>query len=464
MSLRNRLVLSFALVVVVCLSVIAAAVSVVLQGYRDRFAMAQLEDVLRPVLLDVRTLVSSQPAAADVWAGLKEQSDGSNAYILLLDETGEILRQVPPGDSPLLEVSAGQLPSRLTRYQQGTFETASGQSFIFAAQPLARVLDAQKPVAVRALVLAVPRSQSLATLLSLVRPFFYAGIVALAVSIIIAFFLARSIYRPLQRVTIAAEKMAQGEYDQEIDISGPAEVRGLATSFNRMSRQVRQAQERLRHFVADVSHQLKSPLTSIHGFAQAITDGTAADKAARTKSARIIQEESKKMMRQVDELLELSRMQSGQIKLAREPVDMEELLKQSREIFSLRAEEKGLKLTVDVPLLPQLTGDFDRLEQVFGNLLDNAIKNSPPGGEVRISARKTESAVEVSIVDSGPGIPPEQVPYVFERFYQAMGVRTGVGLGLAIAREIITAHGGDITVFSSPGEKTEFTVRLPVRP
>jgi two-component system sensor histidine kinase ResE len=203
-------------------------------------------------------------------------------------------------------------------------------------------------------------------------------------------------------------------------------------------------------------------LTSIHGFAQAITDGTAADKSTRIKSAGIIQEESKKMMRQVDELLELSRMQSGQMKFAAEPVDMEELLKQCREVFTLRAKEKDLKLTADVPLLPRVKGDFDRLEQVFSNLLDNAIKNSPPGGEVRIAARKTERAVEVSIIDGGPGIPPEQVPYVFERFYQAMGVRTGVGLGLAIAKEIITAHGGEISAASTPGERTEFTVSLPV--
>jgi len=284
----------------------------------------------------------------------------------------------------------------------------------------------------------------------------------LAVSIIIALLLARSIYRPVQKVTQAAEKIAQGQYGQEIEVIGPKEVRGLATSFNKMSRQVKQAQERLRHFVADVSHQLKSPLTSIQGFAQAITDGTASDKNTRMKSARIIQDESKKMMRQVDELLELSRMQSGQLSLVKEPVDIEELLKQCREIFTLRAEEKDLRFSLDVPLLPRISGDFDRLEQVFNNLLDNAIKNSPTGGEIQIITRKTTDTVEISVIDSGPGIPPEQIPYVFERFYQAMGVRTGVGLGLAIAREIVLAHGGDIHVTSSPGEKTEFIIHLPI--
>ncbi|MFC1908982.1 sensor histidine kinase, partial [Chloroflexota bacterium] len=179
-------------------------------------------------------------------------------------------------------------------------------------------------------------------------------------------------------------------------------------------------------------------------------------------AANIIQDESKKMMRQVDELLELSRMQSGQLRFAKEPIDLEELLKQCREIFSLRVEEKNLRLTMDISLLPKVTGDIDRLEQVFSNLLDNSIKNSPAGGEVQIIARKTADTVEIRVIDSGPGIPPEQIPYVFERFYQAMGVRTGVGLGLAIAKEIVLIHGGEIHVTSSPGEKTEFIIKLPV--
>ena len=150
------------------------------------------------------------------------------------------------------------------------------------------------------------------------------------------------------------------------------------------------------------------------------------------------------------------------MRLANEPVDLEGLLKQCREIFALRAEEKDLRLTMDIPLLPRITGDADRLEQVFNNLLDNAIKNSPAGEEIQITARKTTDMVEIRVVDSGPGIPPEQIPYVFERFYQAMGVRTGVGLGLAIAKEIVLAHGGEISVTSNPGEKSEFIIRLPI--
>ena len=158
-------------------------------------------------------------------------------------------------------------------------------------------------------------------------------------------------------------------------------------------------------------------------------------------------------------------MQAGQVKINREPVDVKELLEHCQEIFAVQAEEKGVSLKMNLESPLTTSGDFDRLEQVFNNLLDNAIKNSPLKSDVMIDARRVHAdLVEVRISDSGPGIPPEQLPYVFERFYQAGGMRTGVGLGLAIAREIVLAHGGTIEASSSPGEGAEFIVRLPAVP
>jgi two-component system sensor histidine kinase ResE len=230
-----------------------------------------------------------------------------------------------------------------------------------------------------------------------------------------------------------------------------------------MAEKVAQSQQQLRHFVADVSHELKSPITAIQGFAQALVDGTAGDESTRLKAARIINDESKRMKRQVDELLELARMQSGQLKVNHEPVNLSELLEHCHELFSVQAQEKGVLLKTEAGSAVNVLGDIDRLEQLFSNLLDNAIKNSPAGGEVCFtSTESTDGYVEVKVTDSGPGIPPEQLPYVFERFYQVTGVRTGVGLGLAIAREIALAHGGAIEARSEPGEGAEFVVRLPI--
>jgi two-component system sensor histidine kinase ResE len=232
-----------------------------------------------------------------------------------------------------------------------------------------------------------------------------------------------------------------------------------------MSKQVKQSQQMLRDFVADASHELRSPLTSIKGFAQAIVDGTAKGKEGQLKAATVIEDESKRMMRLVEELLEFSRLESGQVKMAREPVDLKELLQQCYEIFSMHAEEKGIKLKTEIEPLPSVVGDIDRLEQVFSNLLDNALKHTPAGGEVSINTRNSApNFAEVSIVDTGPGIPTEQIRHVFERFYRAdlKAGKAGAGLGLAIARQIVLAHGGDITAKSTLGKGTQFVVRLPV--
>lgn len=468
MSLRTRLIFSYTFIVVLCLSIVAVAVSVMLQGYGDRFAMARLNDMTMPIYVQARALVRGQASLNEVWANLEEQAQKTGVYVLLVDGEGNVIRQASPQESPdqqLAKLPPGALPSNISQPYHGTYVAPNRQTFIFAAYPLAGLFGSRKLSGLDALVVAVPRKGVLALWAGLIRPFLWAGLIGLSISVVIAVFMARSVYHPIQRVREAAQKMAQGQYDQEIVVAGPEEVKELAVGFNQMARQVKLSQQRLRDFVADASHQMRSPLTSIRGFAQAILDGTASDNDTRLRAAQVIEDESKRMIRQVDELLELSRIQSGQMQMAREAVDIKELLEHCHEIFSMRAEEKGLLLRTEIEQLTPIVGDIDRLEQVFSNLLDNALKHTPAGGEVSIIGRhSTADSVEITIADTGTGIPPEQLPHVFERFYQAGEVRTGTGLGLAIAREIVLAHGGKIGVSSTPGTGTKFTVRLPVNP
>jgi len=466
MSLRMRLIISHTLIVVICLSIVAVVVSVLLQGYRDQIVVARLDDISRPIYVQVISLARGQVPVAEVWTNLQEQAQKNKVHILMVDGKGKVIRQVSPQEGSkrqLIDLAPSELPLGITEATNGTFETSTGQTHIFAAYPVRKLFNFREASPLDTLVISVLRSGNLAVWASLVRPLLQAGLIALVVSVVIAVLLARSVYRPIRRVTAAAEKIAQGQYDQEIPVDGPKEVRGLAVRFNEMAGKVKQSQYQLRHFVADVSHQLKSPLTSIHGFAQAMLDGTADDSDSKLKAAQIIRDESKRMIRQVDELLELSRMQSGQVQMARELVDIKELLLHCQEIFAMRAEEKDILLRTEVEPLMPVVGDIDSLEHVFCNLLDNALKNSTAKGEVHIIGRNiTSESIEVRIADNGPGIPPEQLPYLFERFYQAGGLRTGAGLGLAIAREIVLAHGGKIEVSSVPGEGAEFTVTLPV--
>jgi len=465
MSLRLRLILTYTLIIVICLSLVAVVAAVIIQRYSDRFIMSRLDDMTVPIYVQTRSLAKRQVPLDDVWSNLKEQAQSTGVYILLTDREGNIVRQILPQGSlekQTIELPPESLPSDISKPYHGTFITSDGQSFIFAAYPFRVLFIPQTSATMESIVLAVPRSSILTLWLGLIRPFMWAGLIAFCISVVIAFLVARSVYRPVQRVTEAAGMIAQGNYDQEIPVEGPAEVRELASGFNNMAREVKMSQKRLRDFVADVSHQLRNPLTSIRGFAQAMLDGTASDEDTRLRAAQVIEDESKRMIRQVDELLELSRMKSGQTRLTKEPVEIRELIEHCWSIISGQAEEKGVQLKMEMGPVVPVMGDTDRLEQVFTNLLDNALKHSPPGGEINIGGHQlTGKTVEVTVADSGPGIPAEQLPYVFDRFYQAGEVRTGVGLGLAIAREIVLAHGGEIRVTSTPGEGAEFIVTLP---
>lgn len=464
MSLRLRLFVTYAAVALVSLAVVALGVMLLLRGYAERLSLERLDNMTRPIQVQVLALIRGNVTPQELYNSLQEQADNNDAYLILVDGSGDILRQMVPQGPPAAQpiaVAPGALPHSLASPARGRFTSSDGRVFLFSAYPLVR--PSGQLSRVETLVLATPRPGTLSVLRALVWPFLLAGAIALAVSLLIAILLARSVYHPLAGVTQAAQRIAGGDYSQRVMEEGPAEVRELARAFNHMSQEVEQTQLRLRHFVADVSHELRSPLTSIQGFAQAILDGTAADDATRLKAVQVIDEEARRLRRQVDELLELSRMQSGQASIAHEPVDLGELLGHCREVFDIQAREKkvALELTAEPGLV--VAGDADRLEQVFNNLLDNAIKNSPPGGRVSISSRRVEGdQAQTTVADSGPGIAPDQLPRVFERFYQVTGVRTGVGLGLAIARAIVLAHGGSIEARSEPGEGARFTVSLPL--
>ncbi|MEJ2738418.1 MAG: HAMP domain-containing sensor histidine kinase [Dehalococcoidia bacterium] len=468
MSLRTRLVLSYIFIIVVCLGIVAAALLAWSQQIRERQALAQLTAITRPIYVQFRGLSAERSTLSQAWAKLREQSSESRLVVFLLDGEGNVLRQIVPSGMRSefsSNFSGSPLPDGSNAQTSGTFYTEERQKYVFNAYSIEGMFpsgtDRESP---GVLMLAVPCAKTFTLWVSFARPLLWAGLIALVISIIIAIILARSVYLPVRRVTEAAGEIANGKYEQEVVPEGPAEIEKLAMRFNQMAAQVRRSQTLLRNFVADVSHELRSPLTSIQGFATAILDGTAKDKEAHMKAAGIIDDESKRMMRLVNDLLELSRIESGQVKMLRETIDLKELLDQCREMFALRAEEKNIELTVNAQTLDNITGDIDRLEQVFCNLLDNALKHTPSGGKVSVSIyHASPRYIEVDIADTGPGISGEQLPYVFERFYRADSgqAKTGTGLGLAISREIARAHGGDITVNSTAGKGTTFKVILP---
>ena len=359
----------------------------------------------------------------------------------------------PPAEA-LTAPPVGQAPAR------GAYRDAAGRAWLTLSE---RWADG------RVLWIATPRPTLRALLLlgdDLLTPLVQAAILALLLSTLLAWLISRWVARPLQRMVTAARAVADGDYRANLPLAGPREVQDLSTEFNQMVSKVQQSRQAQRDFVANVSHELKTPLTSIQGFAQAILDGTAGDAAAQRHAAGVIFDESQRLHRLVEGLLDLARLDAGQAALSFASLDMAVLVQAVVERMSVPAGEKGVHLEAQVRALPSLVADGDRLAQVFTNLIDNAITHTPPGNSVRVTAVMQGEALLFSVEDSGPGIPPEEIGRIFERFYQVDRARRGgggrgAGLGLAISREIVLAHGGTISAESTLGRGSRFTVRLP---
>lgn len=220
-------------------------------------------------------------------------------------------------------------------------------------------------------------------------------------------------------------------------------------------------------FVANVSHELRTPISMMQGYSEAIIDDVAQTVEEKKALAAIIHEESIRMSRLVSDLLDLARMESGHLQLKLEKVDLVELVQRTVHKFKAMADEAGVELIQEVKgKIPLLDSDEDRLEQVFTNLLDNALRYTPRGGKVSVKIERLPSSVKVQVSDTGIGIPADDLPFIFERFYKADKARTrgkaGTGLGLSIVKNIVESHNGIISVKSREGEGTTFTMEFPL--
>jgi signal transduction histidine kinase len=348
----------------------------------------------------------------------------------------------------------------------GTFTDPNGTNWIYVRQAST---DDTSDASLLMLAVLPPRT-TLAEIVQyygrdILLPVLEAGLIGLVVAIAFAVLITRSVARPLHKVADTARAISQGELDRSAPVQGPAEVQAVAVAFNQMTQQVAAGQRAQRDFLANVSHDLRTPLTSIQGFSQAIIDGVAADPESALRAATVIHDEAARMYRMVEELLDLARIESGRFTMARHGVRIGEVVSAVGERLALTAQNKGITLNTQVvPPMPVLAGDGDRLAQVFTNLIDNALKHTPPGGTITFHAEPQDNGVLVIVQDTGEGIPAKDLPRVFERFYQvdkSRQRRDGAGLGLAIAGQIVVAHGGKIWVESQEGAWTRFSVWLP---
>ena len=472
-SLRTNLIAAFVAVIAVSLLLASGAFAYLLREYQVERERDRLESIAVSTTLTVGRWARQGNTLQTIAANLDQSAGDSNVRVLLLDDRGTVLHDTENNQFTGRTFQMPPSPGRRPNVSQGAVSTPYGEEVFTVVNLLG---DSRFQPVLRVAVIAPEQSLTNAWREALPR-LSMAALSALLVSIVISWWLASTITRPMVQITRASEEMARGNLDPHLTLPETTdEVGRLSKAFTTMAREVARSHRTMRDLLANVSHDLRTPLTSISGFAGALVDGTLSGPDGAREAGRIIGEEAERMRRLVEDLLYLGRIESGDLSLRRDPVDLAELARAAQSRFLFRAHECGITFDVHADEPIPILGDPHRLGQVLDNLVENAFKYTPPTGRVEVSAalegnkpvggrpaRGARTAV-LTVHNTGSYIPPEEAERVFERFYQVDKARAGSagsGLGLAIAREIVQAHGGRIDLQSTPQTGTKFAVRIP---
>ena len=433
-SLRARL---FAAIAVVAL--LSLALALALGAVLTRRAVER--NTLRDVSAQFDLLVERERNAILPFSRLPSLQE------FLQRQDQEVLRVPLDGSSALLP------PDRAARLRRGarldgTIES-EGTRYLYSA----RLVNG------KGFMLLRPASSTNSAWRPHVRGLIVAAVATAAFAALIAFLLARAIARPVRRVAEATRGLARAtERPPLVPVEGPRELAQLAESFNEVAVALSKAREAERAFLLSVSHELKTPLTAIRGYAEGLHEGALPVRDA----AETIVAESRRLERLVGDLLDLARMNKAEFSVRREPIDLAGIGREAVRRYVAQAEEFGVGLELDGPVEARALGDADRVLQIVSNLVENALRLAPAGGGVRIVVAPGELRVE----DNGPGLAAEELARAFDRFYlysrYGRERPVGTGLGLAIVKELAEGMGGSVGVSSAPGALTVFTVRLPL--
>jgi signal transduction histidine kinase len=286
---------------------------------------------------------------------------------------------------------------------------------------------------------------------------------ATAAALLLGVLLARAIARPVRELTAATRAVARGELGHQVTVRSKDDLGELALSFNQMSADLARSNKLRRQMTADIAHDLRTPLSIILGYTEALSDGKL---HGTPEMYDAMHGEAQHLQRLIDDLRTLSLADAGELPLTKVQIAPHTLLERTASAYRVRAEQGEITLqVVAAPDLPSINVDPDRMAQVLKNLIDNALRHTDPGGQITLAAESDAGIVHLCVQDSGAGISPEDLPYVFERFYRGDKARqqqdSASGLGLAIAKSLVEAHGGSISVESVLGKGTSFTIAIP---
>ena len=425
----------------------------------------------RPSLEVVKRFRDSQAgkrAAAEFSAFVQEaqeEIDAAGISVMLIQDGSIVVRSPISGEIEMLdEVPDLQLPGIGGEVLTGTTEVADIGTVLYAATSV------RGPRAERilpALVLIREDDSAALATADLFRALSLAGLLLVVIGIPMAVGLSRSVTRPLRRLSEATGTVARGKVPEPLPTTGPIEVAEASAAFNAMAAEVDATREAQRQLLADIRHDLRTPLTVISGFSEALRDGTATGEVAE-RAAGTISEEARRLERMLDDLDHLTVPGVAGPPLRLEAIDSLVVARGAVERFVAEAENRKQELAIaDGAVSVPMTADRDALDRILGNIIANALTHAPsPGGHVTVEVTQGDAVVDLAVRDDGPGIPADALPHVFDRFYRADPSRTdrGSGLGLAIVRDLAEALGGGAFAENPEGGGARVGVSLPANP
>ena len=461
-SLQFRLILAFTLILALALGAVGAFVSFAAETETDRFQARNQEFRVGRV----HRMIARHYAEHKEWEGVQPSLEQAGSFFgrrfLITDSDGQVVGDSHPrrGKGKFGHHTRGSsVPVVVEDRPVGFLVVASDEAGGLAAGGAA--LSPPSPLSAGPEQVREPLVSRVTATVN--KSLFWTGLAAALGGILVMSFMSRRILAPLQTLGSAAYRLGQGDLGQRVPASGPSEIRRLGDTFNAMAENLQAAEQQRRNLTADVAHELRTPLSNIQGYLDAVNDGLLEPNQATIDTLR---QQTSHLVALVEDLRLLAMAEAGSLVLQTRLQPLQPLLEEAVEAFRLRAEARGIGLTLELPEgLPQVTLDRTRISQVVGNLLDNAIVNTPEGGAVTLSATGDAAAVTVSVTDTGPGIAPEDLSRIFDRFYRVDPSRAratgGAGLGLTIARQLVEAHGGSIHVESLPSRGSTFSFTLP---
>ncbi|MEG6586148.1 sensor histidine kinase [Dendrosporobacter sp. 1207_IL3150] len=462
-SIFSKLMLSQLIVILVCTLTLGLFMSYFI---KEHVINTKREELVSKGLTIISLLESSGQGGRTLGPALPQIGELAGATIWLADKNGTLVDGSPP---PRWRRPFPEQREEIGALFEGTPQTwtRTGRKQIDPSLVVALPLT-NTPIPT-ALFLYTPIVGITKTVDSIEQILTYSILLGIFIAVTLGLGISRSITRPISNMSRTAKLFAMGEYSARTTATGSDEVGALGKTLNTMAESLANAERNRREFLANVTHELKTPVTSIQALAEIILDGLAVQPDQQRRYLTTIVTESQRITRLIDDLLDLAQLESGKVSIKYTSVSLIDILTFEKDKFSPQLLEKNLELKFNLPLqLPLISTDSDRLQQVLSNLISNAIRHSPENSAITIAVEIHKDKILIAVIDMGNGIPLKDIPHIWERFYCVDKSRArssgGTGLGLAITQKLVHTLGGEINVLSKAGSGTTFSFSLPLKP